>query len=201
MKGLAVLCLVHAAWCGQAAVAPRAEEPRVAGVDAGSGIAYALVSTEGVRTGDAGRTWAPRLTAMCKKLPDGRYRFELWADEPGFAGERPQLAFFPPWKQTQYELFPPSLVKVSVTLEFLGYTKVKPVKRQWEYLHELAGELRYSTPGGSSSNMEEVMFYLQYLKSLPTLRLTVPGRGSEEFETTRWQAAVKAEPLCHASGY
>ena len=98
-------------------------------------------------------------------------------------------------------VFPPSLIKVNGTLEFLGYTRVRPVKRQWEYLRDLAGELRYATPGSRSSNMEEVMFYLQYLKALPTLRLTVAGRGSEEFETTHWQAAAKAEPLCHASGY
>ncbi len=201
MRSLAALLLVYVAAGGQVVVEPRQQSAPMAGVDADSGIAYALVSTEGKRVGNAGPAWAPRLTAMCRKLPGGKYRFELWADDPGFLGERPQLAFFPPWKQTQYELFPPRLIKVNATLEFLGYTKVKPVKRQWEYLHELLGELRYSTPGGGSSNMEEAMFYLQYLKALPTLRLTVPGHGSVEFETTRWQAAVKAEPLCYASGY
>ena len=200
MRSFAALILIHAAMCGQTSVEPHQLLSRLAGVDAGSGIAYALISTEGKRAGDAD-IWTPRLTAMCEKLSGGKYHFELWADDPGVSGARPQLAFFPPWKQTQYELFPPRLIKVNGTLEFLGYTKVKPVKRQWEYLHELAGELRYAAPGGSSSNMEEIMFYLQYLKVLPILRLTVPGRGSEEFETTRWQAAVKAEPLCYASGY
>ena len=84
-------------------------------------------------------------------------------------------------------------------MEFLGYTKVKPVKRQWEYLLQPFGELRYATPGMSSANMEPITFYLQYLKALPTLRLTTPDKRTLEFETTAWQQALKADPLCHAS--
>jgi hypothetical protein len=47
--------------------------------------------------------------------------------------------------------------------------------------------------------MEQVAFYLHYLRALPTLRLTLPGKAAAEWETTRWQAAVKAEPLCASS--
>ena len=47
--------------------------------------------------------------------------------------------------------------------------------------------------------MEEVTFYLQYLKALPTLRLTT-GTYAAQFETTPWVKAVHDEPLCAASG-
>ena len=47
--------------------------------------------------------------------------------------------------------------------------------------------------------MEDIPFYLQYLKSLPTLRLTSENR-SAEFLTTSLLAQLHAEPLCHASG-
>ena len=48
--------------------------------------------------------------------------------------------------------------------------------------------------------METVAFYLQYLKALPTLRITGSQQGIVQFETTAWQQAVRTEPLCHASG-
>ena len=87
-----------------------------------------------------------------------------------------------------------------MTMEFLGYTHVKPVKRAWEFLQAPEGELRYAAPGMRSPNMEPISFYLQDLKALPTLRLTAPARGTLEFETTKWLQAVKAEPLCAAAG-
>lgn len=67
------------------------------------------------------------------------------------------------------------------------------------YLLELPGEMRYAQPGKSSSNLEEVTFYLQYMRSLPVLRLTVPGKGRAEWETSQWQAAIHGESLCAAS--
>jgi hypothetical protein len=170
---------------------------RLAGVDATSGITYALISLEGKAVGAAPvRMPSPRLTAQCTQTPDGKRRFELLADLGGV----PELVYYPPWKPKTSSEFPPQLVKAQVTMEFLGYTRVKPVKRQWESLDQLPNELRYSTPGLSSGNMEPINFYLQYLRALPTLRLTVPGKGTAEWETAGWQQAVHAEPLCSASG-
>jgi hypothetical protein len=181
---------------GQAQNAPKGVT-RAAGVDAGSGIAYALISVEGKAVGAASiPVPAPRLTAQCTQTPDGKRRFELLADLGGV----PELVYYPPWKPHEGSLFPPQLEKRQVTMEFLGYTRVKPVKRQWEYLDPLPSEMRYSTPGLSSANMEPISFYLQYLRALPTLRLTVPGKGSAEWETAPWQQAIHAEPLCAASG-
>lgn len=172
---------------------------RTTGVDAGSGIAYVFVSVEGKVVSGAGEGQPvppPRLSAQCTRDPGGKLRFELLADLGGV----PELVYFPPWKQSRNDLYPPTLARVGVTMEFLGYTKVKPVKRQWEFLNELPGEMRYAAPGLGSGNMEPVMFYLQYLRALPTLRLTPPGKGTVEFATTRWQEGVRAEPLCGASG-
>lgn len=171
---------------------------RLAGVDEASGISYALLSLEGrPLAANADVTPRPRLTAQCTKTAAGKLRFELLADLGGVTA----IAYYPPWRPaSKSDLFPPRLEKTSVTMEFLGYTKVKPVKRQWVYLLELPGEMRYETPGMDSSNMEQVMLYLQYLRSLPTLRLTVAGKGAAEWETSQWQAALHAEPLCAASG-
>ena len=187
------------------AAASRAQDPsaessaseRTAGVDPESHIAYALISTRGRLLNEAQPAPTPRLTAQCTQDPAGKRRFELLADFGGVAG----IAFYPPWKPSSpSDLFPPRLQRVVVTMEFLGYTRVKPVKRQWELLEHPGGELRYATPGLSSTNMESITFYLQYLRALPTLRLTAPGKGTAEFETANWQQRIKAEPVCAASG-
>jgi hypothetical protein len=171
----------------------------LSGRDADSGIAYALISLEGKRVG--GDASAPRLTAQCTKNAAGKLRFELLVD----AGDVPELRFVPPWKPTRSDQFPPAVAKATVTMEFLGYTKVKPVKRVWTAIDGLPGEWKYAAPGIASANMEEIAYYMQYLKALPTLRLTFPATGAGqppltlEFETAKWQQKLKAEPLCGAS--
>ncbi len=58
-------------------------------------------------------------------------------------------------------------------MDFLGYKPVKPVRRQWEIPVQTPGQYRYNPPGGGSSNMEDITYYLRYLLALPTLRLTL----------------------------
>jgi hypothetical protein len=84
-------------------------------------------------------------------------------------------------------------------MDFLGYTHVKPVRRQWEIPVQTSGQYRYNPPGGGSSNLEEITYYLRYLLALPTLRLTLANR-SAEFMTTPLLAAIRKEPVCRASG-
>ena len=141
----------------------------------------------------------PRLIAQCSKSADGKFGFELMADEPGSAGGG-ALAFQGPWRPGNGALFAPPLRKIQVTMEFLGYVKEKPLRRQWEYPFGTTGLIRYATPGIKSGNMEGVAYYLKYLRSLPTLRLTIVGSGAVEFETAKWLTVVKAEPLCAAAG-
>ena len=165
------------------------------GTDETSSLTYALVTVDGTLIGSAtAPTPAPRLTAQCFKDSSGKPRFEMLADYGGMPG----VTFHAPWKASKDSLYAPSLPKYQATMEFLGYTKVKPVKRQWEAIED--GPLRYTTPGLQSSNLEPITFYLQYLRALPTLRLTIKDKGTVEFETSKWQAAVHGQPLCSASG-
>lgn len=187
---------------------------RAAGLDAGSGIAYTLISVQGKLVAGVGGVSVyavkaaaselpptpPTLTAQCIRDESGKLRFELLTNLGGI----PEIAYYPPWKPTPQQQVQPPTAKTTVTMEFLGYMKVKPVKREWRYLRALPGELRYAESGMHSGNMEESRFYMQYLKALPTLRLTIPGQGlgtgTIEFETTKWQSFVRKEPLCAEAG-
>ena len=191
----ALLTLLMVALSASGQQAPAAIT-RVAGTDAGSGIEYALISVEGHTLATEQPAIAPKLTAQCTRDKSGKLRFELLMDEGGVA----ELKYFPPWKATKDSPFPRPFESVTVTMEYLGYVKEKPVKRQWDRLQDMPEELMYSTPKLSSKNLEDVTRCLQYLRALPRLRLSIPQRPVLEFETLAWQAKVKAEPLCGASG-
>ena len=138
----------------------------------------------------------PTLTAQCTQAPNGKFRFELFVNFGGVS----DTAFYPPWKPANpQDLFPPRTEKVNLTMEFLGYTKVKPVQRQFEKMLQPAGQLRYNSPGGSSRNMEEIAYYFQYLRALPTLHISGDGHTAT-FLTAPLLAQIHNEPLCRASG-
>jgi hypothetical protein len=138
----------------------------------------------------------PSLIAQCTLRPNGRSYFELFAN---FGGAT-DLAFYPPWTPASKEdLFPPRTEKVTLTMDFLGYTHVKPVRRQWEIPVQTPGQYRYNPPGRDSANLEEIAYYLRYLLALPTLRLTL-GNKSAEFLTTPLLNEIRKEPLCRAAG-
>lgn len=138
----------------------------------------------------------PVLIAQCIRPPRGKLRFELFTNY-GLVND---FTYHPPWRSTgPDDPFPPRTEKTSITFNFYGYIHSKPVRRQWEAQADPVGELRYNPPSAGSSNMEEVTFYLQYLKALPTLRLT-SGTYAAQFETAAWVKAVHDEPLCAGSG-
>jgi hypothetical protein len=83
-------------------------------------------------------------------------------------------------------------------MDFIGYTHVKPVRRQWEIPTQTPGQYRYNPPGSTSFNLEEISYYLRYLLSLPTLRLTL-GNNSVDFLTTPLLSEIRKEPLCRAA--
>ena len=99
---------------------------------------------EGRRVPASG-TAAPLLTVQCFRLPGGELKFELLATDPAAASTE-QPIYQAPWRPSPGVLFAPNLVKRTITMDFVGYTHVKPVKRQWEYPEGAAGILRYSTP-------------------------------------------------------
>jgi hypothetical protein len=177
---------------------------KLSGVEPTSKIAYARIFLDGIfvppnsppdaaslRTDDP-----PVLIAECTQLPSGKLRFELH----GHFGGVSDTAYYPPWRPANNEdLFPPPTVKTTVTMEFFGYTHVKPVKRQWEFVTAPRGEMRYNPPASQSRNLEEINFYLQYLRALPTLRLTL-GDKAAQFNINPLFDAIRKEPICKASG-
>lgn len=172
---------------------------RLAGYDAWSGLHYVRVLL--VTAPDANAAVPdlsrPTLTGQCTEDVKGKLAFELFAN----FGSVPDANFYPPWHSTGPEdRFAPPTDKVTVTMEFLGYTKVKPFHQQFEQVVAPGPQqLRYMNPGSQSRNMEPPAFLLRYLKALPTLRLSAAGK-SAEFETANWITALHKEPLCAASG-
>lgn len=176
------------------------EIDRISGLEPTSKIHYVRLILSGslhtASTADSpARSPGPTLIAQCTLKPNGKSSFELFAN---FGGAT-DLAFYPPWTPTSnQDLFPPRTDKVNMTMEFLGYTHVKPVRRQWEIPIQTPGQYRYNPPGGGSANLEEITYYLRYLVALPTLRLTLDNR-SADFLTTPLLDDIRKEPLCRAA--
>jgi hypothetical protein len=173
---------------------------RISGLEATSNIHYVRLVLAGslhtVSHADAPvPSPGPTLIAQCTLKRNGNSSFELFAN---FGGAT-DLTFYPPWTPTsKQDLFPPRTDKVNMTMEFLGYTHVKPVRRQWEIPIQTPGQYRYNPPGGGSANLEEITYYLRYLISLPNLRLTLDNR-SADFLTTPLLYEIRREPLCRAA--
>jgi hypothetical protein len=174
---------------------------RLSGVEPSSGITYVRLfllddathtpSPDTAATFDLTR---PTLTAQCTQDKKGKLRFELFVN----FGNIPDTAFYPPWRPTLPTDFPPPTEKVAVTMEFLGYTHFKPVKRQFEKVLAPYGQLRYNNPAVGSSNMEDIAYYLQVLRALPTLRVTL-GPQTASFFITPLLTQLHNEPLCAAA--
>ena len=172
---------------------------RISGSEAISHIQYVrLILSGSLHTSPAGSPAplpGPTLIAQCTLKSNGKSSFELFAN---FGGAT-DLAFYPPWTPaSSQDLFPPRTEKANVTMDFLGYPHVKPVRRQWEIPIQTPGQYRYNPPGGGSANLEEITYYLRYLLALPTLRLTLASR-SAEFLTTPLLDEIRKEPLCRAA--
>lgn len=176
---------------------------RLAGVEPTSGITYVrLFLLQDPPRDQAAATAAsfdltrPTLTAQCTQDKKDKLHFEIFVN----FGNITDTAFYPPWRPTSpTDFFPPSTEKVTVTMEFLGYTHFKPVKRQFEEVFVPWGQLRYNNPHVGSSNMEEFAYYLQVLRSLPTLRVSA-GPQVATFLTTPLLTQLHNEPLCRTSG-
>ena len=202
-SSLAIMILLSSAvaTCASAqlpAVAPNLA--RIEGNDSDSGIAYTRLFISSIAAVAAQTDTAfvdlsqPTLTAQCTQRPNGRRFFELFVNFGGVT----DTSYYRPWRPADGGHFPPTTTKVTVTMEFLGYTKVKPMKRQWEHVIQPDGQLRYTQPGGGT-NLEEASYFFQYLRALPTLKVTAEGHTAS-FLTTTLQAQLLKEPLCGKSG-
>lgn len=175
---------------------------RLAGTEPSSHIQYSRLILKGslhALVNNAADPPAPEtppiLIAQCSLRPNGKYVFEMFTSFGGAV----DLAFYPPWKPASaQDLFPPRTAKVTIAMDFLGYTHVKPFRRQWENPVETPSLYRYNPPGSGSPNLEEVSYFLHYLLSLPTLRLTLDNRAAE-FLTSQFLVDIRHEPLCRAA--
>ena len=203
LLAIALLALQNPAATSPAALETLAPTlARLSGMEPTSGIRYVrLFLLEDAAHTPSQTTPAPfdltraTLTAQCTQDKKGKLHFELFVN----FGNIPDTAFYPPWRPTLPTDFPPPTEKVTVTMEFLGYTHFKPAKRQFEKVIAPYGQLRYNNPAVGSSNMEDIAYYLQVLRSLPTLRVTA-GPQSASFLTAPLLAQLHNEPLCRASG-
>jgi hypothetical protein len=174
---------------------------RSEGTESTSGIRYVRLILDGsLRNADSAAVPAPdpppMLIARCSLRPNGKYVFETFAS---FGGPV-DLNFYPPWtRKDSHELFAPATVKSTITMAFLGYTHLKPFRREWEIPVQTPLLYRYNSPGMGSSNLEDAAYFLRYLLALPTLELTLKDRVAH-FETTPLLAAIRKEDLCHAAG-
>lgn len=169
---------------------------RIEGKQAVSGIAYTRLFLTSAATAGPIDLTQPTLTVQCTQSPNGKFHFEMFVNFGGVM----DAAFYPPWKPANaQDLFPPRTEKVNLTMEFLGYTKVKPMTRQFEKVLAPPGQLRYNSPSGASRNMEEAAFYFQYLRALPTLHISGDGHTAT-FASAPLLAQIHNEALCRASG-
>ncbi|MFC6645219.1 hypothetical protein ACFQBQ_06370 [Granulicella cerasi] len=172
------------------------------GTDAESGIRYVRISMNGALTKPTDppitthpaaepNEQLPTLVGECSVTPQGKAHFDLFLNAGGVADP----GFVPPWKPTAAHPVQPPPQKTMLTLEFLGYRKVKPVARQFEKLRSAPGEFRYLSPGIHSANLEEINFYFLYLRALPTLRASNQD-FAVDFAVTDWLNQLAKEPLC-----
>jgi len=170
---------------------------RTEGKEAVSGITYVrlFLASSVVSPAPIDLT-QPTLTVQCTQNLKGKFQVEFFVNFGGVT----DAAFYPPWRPANaQDLFPPRTEKVNVTMEFLGYKKEKPVTRQFEKVVAPYVQLRYNPPSGGSRNMEEIAFYFQYLRALPTLHISAEGHTAT-FATAPLLAQIHNEPLCRASG-
>jgi hypothetical protein len=113
----------------------------------------------------------PRFTMECREHAGKRTLHWLirFTGSPDFAFQRPKVLSAND---------PGSVPNPSTNLKmrFEGYTRSEEFKRQWEVLP--TGELHYRNPGFGSSNLDDPRHFLQWLKSLPNLRISSTKSGS-----------------------
>lgn len=200
LMAMAAVCLPSSAQSPDAADLGKTTLPsgivRISGTEPSSHIQYVRMVWAGklLSPADPAPDPAPSIIAQCTVRPNGKAFFDLFANFGAFT----DLAFYPPWKPKGPRDFAPATEKATITMEFLGYTRVKPVKKQWEIPVETPGQYRYNQPGLGSPNMEDLSYYLQYLIALPTLRLTF-GRQSAEFNMAPVLEQIRKEPGCVAA--
>ena len=166
---------------------------RLEGVDTGSGIHYVRLILS-LPPAETSTQAPPRFIMECTEIKGKRDL--AWLVSFGGVAD---ANFTPPFRPTQARPHPPHNPNANLTMTFEGYMKWKPYVRSWEVLP--SGELRYRNPGLKSPNLDGPRFFLQYLNSLPGLRIgyAIPAAGSPpdmRFQTRPMLDELKKIPAC-----
>ena len=168
---------------------------RLEGIDAESGIHYVKLLVSLPASPDAPAAAAPpRFTIECQESNGKR---DLWW-YASFGGVT-DTTFLPPFHATKTRPNAPKFPSVNIKMTFEGYIKWKPFIKGWSLLR--SGELKYQNPGFGSPNMESSRWFMQYLNSLPGLRLSYakPAAGDPPevfFQTQPILDEMKKTPAC-----
>jgi hypothetical protein len=140
---------------------------------------------------DAANTAPPYVTFQCRQTA-GKRHIDLFVS----FGAIENRVYHAPEKPDPVTGFPVEHPTVALKMTFVGYTTSKPFKGAWAALPN--SELQYRAPGSYSSNMQGVRYFLPWLASLPTLRITDahdPTR-SADFQTAALLEQLRSNPLC-----
>jgi len=168
---------------------------RLEGDDPESGIHYVrLLLTLPASADGSAATAPPRFTMECQEKNGKR---ELWW-YASFGGVT-DTEFSTPFQATKAKPVVQKYASSNIKMTFEGYIKWKPFFRGWAKLR--SGELVYQNPGFGSPNMEGARWFMQYLNSLPGLRLSyakpAPGDPPEVFfQTQPIIDEMKKTPAC-----
>ena len=173
---------------------------RLTGTHVASGTEYLRIFTTAeplapaISASTADPQVLPTFTIECTQHRNKR-TLNLYVNFGGIS----DLAFPEPFQPTDSEPFPPRNPTLPIAMVFEGYIKSKPFKRQWEQLPN--GNLRYRNPGMGSGNLDDPRFFLDYLRSLPTLHVIAlkPEAGKPNelyFHMAALLAEVNHAQLC-----
>jgi hypothetical protein len=155
---------------------------RTEGTDPATGLAWVrfTVTSTALPNSDT----APILSIECSAPPNSNRRsLDIFYDSAG----NPTRGFHSPAHLSSSAVPNPD---VRVIMDFPSY---KPFKRIWEVLPTGEYHLR---PPGNNPNMEDPRFFVLYMNTVRTLRLTVPGSAPVNFSTGALAQQVLATPLC-----
>jgi len=173
---------------------------RVEGVDAESNIHYVqlllmLPASPGQSGTEGSHDPPPRFTVECREHNGKRSLRWLLS----FGGIAPH-DFDPPFRPSPGNPFPPVYPAVNLKMRFEGYIQFESFTESWTELPW--GELLYRNPGSTSPNLEDPQFFMQYLQSLPGLRIgyakAAAGHSSQQlfFATQSMLQQMAKTPAC-----
>lgn len=167
---------------------------RIEAIDPASQIHYVRLLLSLPPAAQANSTPPPRFTIQCEDIK-GKHQMQWFLS----FGNVAYPSYEPPFQSSPAHLYPPHYPAVNLKMTFEGYIKSKPFIRSWSVMP--TGELRYRNSGSDGPNMEPAQWYLNFLNSLPGLRVAYakPSTGDPAeifFPTQPLLDELNKIPLC-----